>query len=348
MKFSTTIWAFDLGKGSIGEAVRDLRTNQFLHVGALLLPPDLAQRGPATQSGTPASRYRAWKVRLAHRERERWLETVWRAAGLTPLQARQTEYVDYQVRKKKKKERGKTRWRNVKSGGRWILRKADYRLEREFAPTPGEKTRDGAPSDEAGANICYTSCLLRIKLLRWKPGDPPLEPWQVYKALRSAMQKRGYGRVPWATKAARSLGKTPEELETEEQKRLEQADPSYREAVGKWPDFKKSVPAEFHYPCYYDAFHMGLWRPDQPDQLRLRPDHRAGSTRNVRFHRADVRKELIELGDNAAAMLPQLQQAFERWQRDGWKFPHPVTGNERTYKVRARTFGEFRPPSRLS
>jgi CRISPR-associated endonuclease Csn1 len=317
-----TIWAFDLGKGSIGEAVRDVQTNQFLHTAALLLPPDLAQRGPASQSGTPASRYRAWKVRHAHRERERWLDTVWRAAGLTPLRKREV-------------------WRNPATG-RWELKHpADYRLEREFAPSLGEKTRDGAPSDVAGANICYTSCLLRIKLLRWKRGDPRLEEWQVYKALRSAMQKRGYGRVPWAVKEARAQGKTPEELEAEEQKQLEQADPRYREAAGKWPKFKRAVPAEFHFPCYYDAFHMGLWSPDQPDQLRLRPDHRASSTRNVRFDRADVRKELIALGNNAAAMLPQLQQAFERWQRAGWKFPHPVTGQELTYPVRARTFGEF-------
>jgi len=75
------IWAFDLGKGSLGEAVRDSETHQFLHKATLLLPADLAQRGPAGQAGTPASRYRAWKVRHAHRERERWLDTVWRAGG---------------------------------------------------------------------------------------------------------------------------------------------------------------------------------------------------------------------------------------------------------------------------
>jgi len=331
-----TIWAFDLGKGSIGEAVRDVQTNQFLHTAALLLPPDLAQRGPASQSGTPASRYRAWKVRHAHRERERWLDTVWQAAGLEVLQTRQTALVC--ALPPKRDDTGQPLF----DQGHWALvGRADYRLEREFAPALGEKTKDGAPSDAAGANLCYTSCLLRIKLLRWKPGDPPLEEWQVYKALRSAMQKRGYGRVPWAVKEARAQGKTPEELEAEEQKQLEQADPRYREAAGKWPEFKRAVSAEFHFPCYYDAFHMGLWSPDQPDQLRLRPDHRASSTRNVRFDRADVRKELIALGNNAAAMLPQLQQAFERWQRAGWTFRHPVTGEALTKPVHARTFGEF-------
>ncbi|MCX7722751.1 MAG: hypothetical protein N2379_06790, partial [Verrucomicrobiae bacterium] len=316
------IWAFDLGKGSIGEAVRDTSTNEFVHAASLLIPPELARRGPADQSGTPANRYRAWKTRLAHRERERWLETVWRQAGLTPLQPREV-------------------CKNPDTG-RWELKhKGDYRLEREFAPELGEKTKDGAPSDDAGVNICYTSCLLRIKLLRWKPGDPPLEEWQVYKALRAAMQKRGYGRVPWTTKEARAKGKTPEELEQEEEAKLAKADPHYREAAGKWAEFKRAVPAEYHFPCYYDAYQMGLWDPAKPNELRTRPDHTARSTRNVRFDRADVRRELVMLGNNAAAMIPELQQAFERWQRDGWEFKHPVTGKVLTYPVKARTFGEF-------
>lgn len=315
------IWAFDLGKGSIGEAVRDPKTNQFVHVASLLIPPELARHGPADQSGTPANRYRAWKTRLAHRERERWLDTVWRAAGLMPLQKREV-------------------WKDPETGC-WRFKPADYRLEREFAPKLGEKTKDGAPSDEAGANTCYTSCLLRIKILRWKPGDPPLEEWQVYKALRSAMQKRGYGRVPWAAKEARAKGKTPEEIEREEEERLAKKDERYGEAVGKWLAFKRSVPPEFHFPCYYDAYQMGLWNPAEPDELRYRPDHRAGSTRNVRFDRADVRRELILLGNKAAEMIPKLKEAFEKWQREGWKFKHPFTGQEITKPVHARTFGEF-------
>lgn len=314
------VWAFDIGKGSIGEAVRHRESNEFPHKASLLLPADLARRGPAAQSGTPASRYRAMKVRQAHRHRERWLETVWAAAGLELLRGRQVGLVD-----------GK--WRPVA--------KADYRLEREFAPRVGEKTKDGAPSDETGATICYTSCLLRIKLLRWKPGDPPLEEWQVYKALRSAMQKRGYGRVPWAGKEARARGKTPEELEREEEQQLAKKDERYREAVGRWPEFKRSVPPDFHFPCYYDAYHMGLWRPHEPDKLQPRPTHLVGSTRNVRFDRSDVRRELILLGNQAAVMLPQLQRAFERWQSEGWSFKHPDTDKVISYRVRARTFGEF-------
>lgn len=37
-----TVWAFDLGKGSIGEAVR--QGNKFLHKASLLIPAELAEK----------------------------------------------------------------------------------------------------------------------------------------------------------------------------------------------------------------------------------------------------------------------------------------------------------------
>ena len=238
------VWAFDLGKGSIGEAVR--KGKDFPHVESLLIPHELARRGPAAASGTPANKYRALKTREAHHARERWLETVWTAAGLTPLRGRQVAQVCSLP--PKLNEKGEP----IFDKGHWAqVAQADYRLEREFAPKLGGKTKDGAPSDEAGANICYTSCLLRIKLLTWKEGDPQLAEWQIYKALRAALQTRGYGRVPWASKEARKVGKTTEEIESDEEKKLEQADPKYRDAVGRWPAFKQSEPPEFRFPCYY-------------------------------------------------------------------------------------------------
>lgn len=68
------IWAFDLGKASIGEAVRE--GNRFLHVASLLIPAEFADTKPA------AARRRMMRTRQAHRARERWLEQVWKAAGL--------------------------------------------------------------------------------------------------------------------------------------------------------------------------------------------------------------------------------------------------------------------------
>ncbi len=69
------IWAFHLGKGSIGEAVRD--GNTFPHKESLLIPAELLRRGLAAISGTPANTYRAMKTREAHHEREHWWATVW-------------------------------------------------------------------------------------------------------------------------------------------------------------------------------------------------------------------------------------------------------------------------------
>ena len=50
-----TVWAFDLGKGSIGEAVR--QGTRFLHKQSPLIPADFA----ATK--TAANRWRMWRTR---------------------------------------------------------------------------------------------------------------------------------------------------------------------------------------------------------------------------------------------------------------------------------------------
>jgi hypothetical protein len=49
------VWAFDLGKGSIGEAVR--RGNEFLHKASLLIPAEFAE------TKTAAVRRRMWRTR---------------------------------------------------------------------------------------------------------------------------------------------------------------------------------------------------------------------------------------------------------------------------------------------
>jgi hypothetical protein len=49
-----TVWAFDLGKGSIGEAVR--RGNEFLHKASLLIPAEFAE------TKTAAGRRRMWRT----------------------------------------------------------------------------------------------------------------------------------------------------------------------------------------------------------------------------------------------------------------------------------------------
>jgi CRISPR-associated endonuclease Csn1 len=300
MNIGPTIWSFDLGKASIGEAVRETKTNEFLHKASLLIPAEFASTKDA------ATRRRMWRTRQAHKAREAWLDEVWRAAGLVPLIGRRVD------------DKPANKWHPVKETPE--EREQRRLLEREF-PKKGDAT-------------CYTSCLLRIKLLRGEK----LEPWQIYKALHSAIQKRGYGRVPWAAREAKRSGKTEEEIEKELQKK----DPEYRAAVEAWPCFKRSVAeAAFHFPCYYDAWKMGLWMPQKPEALEPRITCGAYSTRKVRFDRADVEKEIAVLARNAAMQLPALAQMFERVKRDGWTLRDEQTKRTKTFPVVASDIGAF-------
>jgi CRISPR-associated endonuclease Csn1 len=285
-----TIWAFDLGKGSIGEAVR--RGDKFLHTASLLIPADFAE------TKTAAERRRMSRTREAHKAREQWLDEVMQQAGIEPLKGRRTQKVD-----------GK--WQSVPETE--AQRQNRELLEREFAK-PGDPT-------------CYTSCLLRIKLLR---GDEKLEPWQIYKALHSAVQKRGYGKVPWAAQELKRSGKTEEEI----QKELAKKDPAYKAAVEAWPKFKQEfADSRFHFPCYYDAAKMGLW---EADVLQERINCHAQSTRRVRFDRDDVEKEISALANQAAKQLPQIQKAFETIKANGW-----MRRSNKNFPVAANNFGEF-------
>jgi CRISPR-associated endonuclease Csn1 len=269
------IWGFDFGKASLGEAVqkRDEKGVSFPQKTAWLMPADFARRGPASKSGTPASRHRALKTREARKDRAEWLQEIWDAAGLPVLRGRS----------------------HAKTNGKWRLnpetdaqREMRAQLEREFA--------------EAGDNTCYTSCLLRIQLLRWQSGNPALREWQIYKALWSAVQKRGYSDVPWKESAAKEKAPAADE------------EAAYAAAHQRWREFVEILSVaklgeHYQYPCYYDALHLKLWSPEEPDKAqpwdgRLRPS----STRQVVFPGSAVERELLRLAGNAAAQLPQLEK----------------------------------------
>ncbi|HEY3762093.1 MAG TPA: HNH endonuclease domain-containing protein [Verrucomicrobiae bacterium] len=244
------VWAFDLGKGSIGEAVR--QGTKFLHKASLLIPADFAE------TKTAATRRRMWRTRQAHKAREKWLREVMQKSGIEVLHGR-----------------------NYDKNGIWKSGEpADERLEREFA--------------ENGDSICYTSCLLRIKLLRGEK----LEPWQIYKAFHSAIQRRGYDpNIPWKTRESRAKTKDGDEDEAGTQKRME-------EFEQKLTEITKGKP-EFHYPCYFDAYEMGLW--DGDSQFKDRIDCQAKSTRNQIVPRSLVEKEVRNMVDAAAKQYPKLK-----------------------------------------
>ena len=245
------VWAFDLGKGSIGEAVR--QGNKFLHKASLLIPAEFAE------TRTARDRRRMWRTRQAHKAREQWLEIVMCAAGIDVLKGRQVGKVN----------------------GKWEeTAKGDPRLEREFPPT--------------GDDTCYTSCLLRIKLLRGEK----LEPWQVFKAFHSAIQRRGYDKdIPWKTRESRNV-KEGEDDETGTEQRMHKFE----------QDLEAMAPGEqrFHFPAYFDAWKMGLWNPAKPDELKIRIDCHAESTRNQIVPRRLVESEIRKMIDGAARHYPAL------------------------------------------
>jgi CRISPR-associated endonuclease Csn1 len=258
------VWAFDLGKGSIGEAVRC--GSKIEYAASLLIPADLAQRGPATKAGTPASRYRAMKTREAHRAREERLSAICAEAGIEVLAAKRVG-------------------RN--SNGKWqVVQEADERLTREF-PAKGD-------------NTCYTSCLLRIKLLQGEP----LASWQVFKALFSAIQRRGYDPKPaWIrSRTAQRNEKNDDALATSQRMN------AYRDAL----EHIAPGQSDYHYPSYVDAWRMGLWDPAKPKELILRIDHNTEPARNrgedgaIVAPRELVEKELRQLLLQAAKEFPKL------------------------------------------
>ena len=284
-----TIWSFDLGKASVGEAVREKNKPHFLHKASLLIPAELARRGPAWVSGTPASKNRALQTRKAHKRREHWLDEVWSAAGLTPLVRKTVELTGFRVKKVKKLVRGKVKWKQRKVGGTWTIKTdADPRLGKEFG--------------EVGDPECYTSCLLRIKLL----GGESLAEWQIYKALFSAIQKRGYGDVPWK-KQRKADGADKNEAKEAEENALKGL---------RWREFEKRLDAaklgnEYRRACYFDAEQMQLWNPAQSKQVALYATERPESTRNIVFPADAIMKEVLVLAAQAAVQLP-LSAAYDK------------------------------------
>ncbi len=208
---------------------------------------------------TAASRRRMMRTRQAHLARENWWRETARKAGLEVLGSAQPIHPG-----KHSRTAGNT--------------PADKRLLTEFSPQ--------------GDDTIYTSCLLRIALIQGRK----LASWQVYKAIRSAMQHRGYDqKLPWAER--------------------DNKQGEIKRAVSKYEEVLKTLTGgkeEFNYPCYYEAAKLGLWSPANPEELKLRLDGKPDAARNKNEKemaiapRNLVAKELLELIKQAAKQYPKL------------------------------------------
>ena len=212
-----------------------------------------------------AERRRQFRTREAHKAREVVLEALWRSIGKEPLQ-----------RKRFRKTK------NAKGKREFIKTAADNRLEREF---PGK-----------GDDTVYTSCLLRIMLLEGQP----LEDWQIYKALHSGIQRRGYdSNVPWKTRG--------------EQQKESAKDENPEEQVTSFNADLKEMTSDvrYHLPAYYDAWMMGLWDAKTGKIVHIRQPRRSQEkgrdrARGYNPSRELTTKEIRKLLTQAAEQIPEL------------------------------------------
>lgn len=246
------IFAFDMGKASIGYCARE--NFEIKDLGSLIIEKD------HSSIADNKNRRRIYRTLKSHKARENWFKQLWISKGLTPLDDN------------------------------------DDKFKKEFA-NKNDKT-------------IYNSTLLRIALLQGKK----LDEWQIYKALHSAIQRKGYdGNVAWATS---------------------DDDKENAEAIKKYScieDRELINSEEYKYPCYYDALMLGLWEEENPSELKrsigLNPQKVRISGRVA--PRELVVKELSKLWEEAKKQLPQL---------------HSVTVDEFLYGDYREAYGSYHNP----
>lgn len=224
------VFAFDMGKASIGYCVRE--DFNIKDLGSLIIDKD------HSSVADNRSRRRVYRTLKSHRAREQWFKKLWLEKGLT------------------------------------ILEETDEKFKREFA----QKSDD----------TIYNSAVLRCALIQGKK----LEEWQIYKALHSAIQRRGYdNNIAWATS----------EDDKENKEAIEKYSCENGDELIKSNDYK--------YPCYYDALLLGLWNENNPNEFKcsigLNPQKVRTSGRVA--PRELVVKELSKLWEEAKKQLPQIQ-----------------------------------------
>ena len=206
-------------------------------------------------------------------------------------------------------------WSNLRLDG--LLTPQDERLKREF------------PKEENGS-IVYTSSLLRIQLLQGKT----LEPWQIYKAIRSSFIRRGYDEhILW--KSENQNSKEANEKKSDYDKMLSKFEEDLR---------AMSTNIDYHFPCYYDAYKMGLWEPKTNQIIKLKADHEIKRARGYVASRYHVEKEIYHLLLKAGEALPQLkgQESYIMYGSAGNKFSIIYADLEEGEKASSKVLAKIR------
>lgn len=292
----STIWAFDLGKGSIGEAVweapEESKPGRFLVKRSAVVDADLARRGPTFKQGTPANKYRAMKTRLAHKDREAWLELLWDHMGLQRLHRPEFILKDAKMSERTVLRKGGRKKKITRPvGGEWSVQITD-------APHFGAEYSRGEDSSS------WPSSAARIKLMSNQGKD--LDETNIYKALFAAIQKRGQGQVPWQRKEKKIEVSTTE-------------DRAFAQAGQRWVDFCGIAPAEYQFPCYFDAYHSRLWHWSAPTVVHRQPVERPESTRNIVFPLSVVAKEVLKIAQAIESLYPEKTKLAYDTAMAGWR-----------------------------
>ena len=203
-------------------------------------------------STAPAAlKRRALRTRTAHRAREYWWNQQAKIIGLPLLK----EFAE-------------------PAAPNYRVIKVDDRLKREF-PASGDDT-------------VYASSLLRVMILEGQISK--FADWQIYKAVHSAIQKRGYGPVPWEKSE-----------DPEEQTRVKEFSQKMDQLV---------MPEKYRLACYFEAHEMGLWNP-KAGIVKLRQSHTAKTAETVyrkgyTAPRSAVELEITKLLTEIKRVKPEL------------------------------------------
>lgn len=162
---------------------------------------------------------------------------------------------------------------------------ADEKMLREF-PTPNDET-------------IYNSALLRIALIQGKS----LEGWQIFKAVWSAFQHRGYKTNTWKNADQMLLTECSEEENKKEQEEKKSTE-LYKQKLSV-------LPQEYQLPCYYEAYKMGLWdfkTNEFVNRLKAAPSNARNKVgkEQIIAPRDIVEKELRLLLEQAKNIFPDL------------------------------------------
>lgn len=215
------------------------------------------------ETKTAASNRSLCRLRKGHIAREMWLEKCLKECGIEVLKRRKVGLID----------------------GKWqLIQKGDVRLEKEF-PSEGE-------------DVCYCGIALRCKLILGEK----LESWQVFKALNSAIQNRGYDKeVPWKEGGD---SKSKKENESEYEKNLALFERQFDELLLNLENLEAR--SKYEYPCFFKAAKMGLWNPKNPEEVLTRIDNHSEKAKGYVVPCECVEKEFIKLVEMATLQYPKL------------------------------------------